>query len=237
LRTRLPILLGALALCVAHDPHAHAARPFVVDDARVTDPGACQVETWLKRNPGSHEVWALPACNVAGIEVTAGGGVQSTNAAGQSDQRDYQFQGKTLFRPLTTNDWGWGVAAGVVRHADIALRENLLANRYFYIPVSKSFADDRFVLLTNLGVVDNRDEKRRGLLWGAGGEYYLTERTVLLGEVYGATGFDRFSQAGVRYWIIPDHLQVDSTYGFQWNGPHRTEWFTVGFRIISGKLF
>jgi hypothetical protein len=237
LRTRLPILLGALALCVAHDPHAHAARPFVVDDARVTDPGACQVETWLKRNPGSHEVWALPACNVAGIEVTAGGGVQSTNAAGQSDQRDYQFQGKTLFRPLTTNDWGWGVAAGVVRHADIALRENLLANRYFYIPVSKSFADDRFVLLTNLGVVDNRDEKRRGLLWGAGGEYYLTERTVLLGEVYGATGFDRFSQAGVRYWIIPDHLQVDSTYGFQWNGPHRTEWFTLGFRIISGKLF
>jgi hypothetical protein len=237
LRIHSPTALCAVIAFTAHVAPAIAARPFVVDDARVTDPGACQVETWLKRNPGSHEVWALPACNVAGVEFTAGGGVQSTNASGQSDQRDYQFQGKTLFRPLTTNDWGWGLAVGVVRHADIALRENLLANRYFYIPVSKSFADDRFVLLTNLGVVDNRDEKRRGVLWGAGGEYYLTQRTVLLGEVYGATGFDRFSQVGVRYWIVPDHVQVDTTYGFQWNGDHRTEWFTVGFRIISGKLF
>ncbi len=237
MRIRGPFVLGALAAAALHGAPAHAARPFVVDDARVTDPGACQVETWLKRNPGSHEVWALPACNLFGIEITAGAGVQSANAAGQSDQRDYQFQGKTLFRPLTTNDWGWGLAAGVVRHADIALHENLLANRYFYVPVSKSFADDRFVLLTNLGVVDNRDERRRGLLWGAGGEYYLTQRTVLLGEVYGATGFDRFSQVGLRYWIIPDRLQVDSTYGFQWNGANRTEWFTVGFRIISGKFF
>lgn len=216
---------------------ALAARPFVVDDARVTDPGACQVETWVKRNPGNHEFWALPACNLLGVEFTAGAGVQSANAAGQSDQRDYQVQAKTLFRPLTTNDWGWGIAAGAVRHADIALRENLLANYYFYMPVSKSFADDRFVLLTNVGAVDNRDEKRRGLLWGAGGEYYLTARTVLLGEVYGATGFDRFSQVGLRYWIIPDRLQFDTTYGFQLSGSDRTEWITMGIRIISAKFF
>ncbi len=235
MRLHFPCVLGALALGTLHASFSFAARPFVVDDARVTDPGACQVETWLKRNPGSREFWALPACNVGGVEITAGGGMQS--AAGQAGQRDYQLQGKMLFRELTTNDWGWGLAAGVIAHADIALGENLLANRYFYAPISRSFADDRFVLLTNLGMVDNRSEARRGLSWGVGGEYYLTQRTVLLGELYGATGFDRFSQVGVRYWIIPDRLQVDSTYGFQWNGTNRTEWLTVGFRIISGRFF
>lgn len=226
------LLLFALALCPAP---AFAARPFIVDDARVVDRGACQVETWIKDNPGSTEIWALPACNPFGVELTAGGG--ALRRAGSHHERDYQFQGKVLFRELRTNDWGWGLAAGVIRHADINVRQNLLANYYVYVPLSKSFADDRVVLLTNVGAVDNRDERRRGLLWGVGGEFYLTPRFMLLSEVYGATGFDRFSQLGVRYWIVPDHVQVDTTYGFQWNGPDRTEWLTVGLRLISKPFF
>lgn len=234
MRPFVPLIAGAL-LAVCSFP-VLAARPFVVDDARVVDEGACQVESWIKSNPESKEAWALPACNPFGIELTAGMGFQRSDPANPS-QRDYQFQGKTLFRPLETNDWGWGLAVGVVRHADINLRQNLLANRYFYVPISKSFRDDQFVLLTNIGGVDNRDEKRRGLLYGIGGEFYVTPRFMLLGEVYGATGFDRFSQAGVRYWIIPDHLQVDTTYGFQLNGTDRTEWITIGFRFITKRFY
>lgn len=230
-----PLLAGALLS--ASSSVALAARPFVVDDARVVDEGACQVESWVKSNPDSKEAWALPACNPFGIELTAGMGFQRSDEPSSPAQRDYQFQGKTLFRPLETNDWGWGLAVGVVRHADINLRQNLLANRYFYVPISKSYWDDKFVLLTNIGGVDNRDEKRRGLLYGVGGEFYLTPRFMLLGEVYGATGFDRFSQAGVRYWIIPDHLQVDTTYGFQLTGANRTEWITLGFRFITKRFY
>ncbi|MCW5624836.1 MAG: hypothetical protein KIT73_08990 [Burkholderiales bacterium] len=214
-----------------------AARPFVVDDARVVDPGACQVESWFKRNPGSHELWALPSCNVAGFELTAGGGQLMSREPGVRDERDYQFQAKTLFRTLAPNDWGWGVAAGVVRHADINVHQNLIGSYYAYVPVSKSFLDDRIVLLTNVGAVVNRDEGRNGLSWGVGGEFYLTPRFMLLTEIYGATGFDRFSQAGARWWLVPDRVQIDATYGWQWNGGDRTEWITVGLRLISPTFF
>ncbi len=223
-----------LLLCLPGS--ALAARPFIVDDARVVDRGACQVESWFKNNPGSHEFWALPACNPFGVELTVGGGVL-VGPSGNREQADYQFQGKALFRPLETNGWGWGIAAGAIRHADINLRQNLWGNYYFYVPVSKSFADDRLVLLLNAGGLDNRDENRRGVSYGVGAEIYVTPRFMLATEAYGATGFDRFSQVGFRFWVVPDRVQIDSTYGFQLNGPDRTEWVTLGFRLISRPFF
>ena len=38
---------------------AHAARPFVTDDARVVDPGGYQIETFLKQQRAFHERHAL----------------------------------------------------------------------------------------------------------------------------------------------------------------------------------
>lgn len=225
----------ALATCFASTP-VRSARPFVVDDARVVERGACQVEAWHKRNAGSLEYWALPACNPFGLELSAGGGHLSTVAPGAPYGRDYQFQVKGLFRELTTNGVGVGLAAGVVRHADINTQQNLIGSRYVYAPVSFSLNDDRIVVLTNLGLLDSRDEKRRGLSWGLGGEFYVTPRFMLLAEAYGATGFDRFAQAGVRWWVVPDRVQVDSTYGWQMNGTHRTEWITFGLRLITRPL-
>jgi len=232
-----PIPGMLLLAAVVFPTSAMAARPFVVDDARIVDKGACQVESWVKRNPGSHELWALPACNPFGAEITAGGGVLHHHAPGSSDARDQQLQLKGLFRELRSNDFGVGLAAGMVRHADINTSQNLLASTYFYVPLSLSFRDDRFVLLTNVGGVDNRDMGRRGLSWGVGGEYYASDRFVLLGEAYGATGMDRYAQAGLRYWLMPNRLQLDGTYGFQLNGGNRAEWFTLGFRWITPVFF
>ncbi len=62
-----------IARIVAAAPAAHAARPFVTDDARIVDKGGCQVETFLKRQSryDESEFWFLPACNPwgAGAEV------------------------------------------------------------------------------------------------------------------------------------------------------------------------
>lgn len=227
--------IAALLLCCLPLP-ALAARPFIVDDARVVERGGCQVESWFKNNAGNQEAWALPACNPFGIELTVGGGALFSGS-GVRDHADYQLQAKALFRPLESNGWGWGLSAGAVRHADINVRQNLWGNYYFNVPVSKSFADDRLVLLLNAGGIDNRDDNRRGLSYGVGAEIYLTPRFMIATEAYGATGFDRFSQLGVRVWLVPERVQVDSTYGFQLNGPHRTEWVTLGFRLISRPFF
>ncbi|NCV70156.1 MAG: hypothetical protein EBW55_05505, partial [Betaproteobacteria bacterium] len=53
----LSILLGVCNL-------AHAARPFVTDDARLTTAGSCQLESWTRVNRASkpsarsEEYWA-----------------------------------------------------------------------------------------------------------------------------------------------------------------------------------
>ncbi|MEO8441651.1 MAG: hypothetical protein ABI547_04140, partial [Betaproteobacteria bacterium] len=66
----MPILLthyllwcAVVLVAVISAAGAHAARPMVVDDARLVDPGACQLETWRRFNRDSHETWALPGCN------------------------------------------------------------------------------------------------------------------------------------------------------------------------------
>jgi hypothetical protein len=107
-----PALLCA-ALLAANT--AHAARPMITDDARIVDAKACQLESWVKKNPDSTERWALPACNFTGnLELTFGGA--STREAGDTKTTDVVMQGKTLFKGMDTNGWGIGLAAGTVRH-------------------------------------------------------------------------------------------------------------------------
>jgi hypothetical protein len=238
-----PVVQQAVALVLAllcegtRVDVAQAARPFVVDDARVVDPGACQVESWFKRNPSSHELWALPACNVRGFELTAGAGALHDSSPAGTDARDYQFQLKSLLREIPADGWGIGYAVGAVRHADINLRQNLLANYYGHVLASRAIPALDLVLLTSVGGIENRQERRAGVTWGVGAEYYLRPSFLLLAETYGATGFDRFAQMGTRWWLVPDHVQVDASYGWQLNGIDRTEWVTIGLRLISKPFF
>lgn len=218
-------------------PAAFAARPFVVDDARVVDDGACQIEAWRRNNADdSHEYWAIPACNIRGYEFTLGGGYLSSDTIGR-DQTDYQFQAKTLFKTLEVNGWGYGIAAGVLRHADINLQPNLIGNYYFYVPVTRSLLDDRIVVLLNAGCVDNRDANRRGVTWGVGGEFYVHSRFMLAAEAYGATGFERFAQVGLRIWLVPDHVQLDASYGGSLQRFGDVHWNSIGVRLISKPFF
>lgn len=229
-----PVLLMVMTLLPAR---AFAARPFVVDDARVVDRGACQLESWRRHNADdSHEYWALPACNVKGLELSAGAGYLSSDVTGQN-QTDYQFQAKTLFKEMEGSNWGYGIAAGVLRHADINLQQNLIGNYYFYFPASRSMLDDRVVLLLNAGGVDNRDLNRRGVTWGIGGEFYVHPRFMLAAEAFGATGFERFAQVGVRVWIVPDHFQLDASYGGSLQRFGDVNWTSIGVRLISKPFF
>ena len=83
--------------------HVWAARPFVTDDARLTNAHSCQLEVWTRIYPNSREFWALPACNPTGnLEFTVGGG--QARVDGENPTNDYVFQLKTLLRPLTPND-------------------------------------------------------------------------------------------------------------------------------------
>lgn len=103
-----------LAAALGSGP-AYAARPMITDDARIVDAKSCQLESWVKSRKDSTEFWAQPACNFTGnLELTLG--AARTREDGSSRTTDVVIQGKTLFKELQPNGWGWGLAVGNARH-------------------------------------------------------------------------------------------------------------------------
>lgn len=215
--------------------HAHAARPLIVDDARIVDSKACQIESWTRRNTGSFEFWALPACNFTGnFELTVGGAMISD--PGNAKNPNLLFQGKTLFKRMEINGWGTGLAIGAVHNPTINVERNLTGDLYAYIPTSFSFRDGRLILNTNIGWLYRRAESSaHHVTFGIGSEILLTERTWLIAETFGQTHGDGnpFYHVGFRYWVLQDHIQIDTTYGNRFSNGTDEQWFTVGLRLIS----
>ena len=213
-------------------PAAQAARPLITDDARLTDPQACQMESWVHFHRQRTEFWALPACNPGGnFELTLGGAFSRAN--GQSDSGAILIQGKTLFKTLETNGFGIGVAAGYATQPG----NGQSGSPYFYVPASFSFADDRFVLHTNLGAVREREGRQTRLTWGIGSETQTTDRLYIIAETYGQDKGSPFYQMGLRYWIVPNHVQIDTTFGSQIGNIHDERWASIGLRLITSPLF
>lgn len=215
---------------------AYAARPMITDDARLTDAQACQVESWLKFNRNSTEKWALPACNPGGnLELTLGG------ALGENDQgmqtTDVVLQGKTLLKPLETNGYGVGLALGNVSHPAISPGRNLIGDLYVNLPVSFSLRDDAVILHLNLGALRNREEGTTRVTWGVGSETQLSASNTFIAEAFGQDRGRPYYQFGLRHWIVPDHVQVDTTVGNRFGMQGEERWFSLGLRLISPRLW
>lgn len=229
----MPMLIRLCLLLVAGAlPAAHAARPMVTDDARLTDAGACQVEGWGQSFRDSHEFWALPACNPGGnFEFTAGG----ANARAQDGQNAgaQLIQGKTLFKPLDTNGYGIGLAAGSATQTMSAHS----GNPYAYVPISFSLADDRAVIHTNLGWTRDRSLGEHRMTWGIGSEIQIADHTYLIAESFGQHVGQPYIQFGLRHWLVPGHVQVDTTYGNRFGHFPEARWFSIGLRLISPSFF
>ena len=221
-----------LALLLGSTSAAQAARPMITDDARLTDGGACQLESWVHLHGDQHELWALPACNPGGnFELTLGGALARENGNAQSGA--LVIQGKTLFKPLTTNGWGIGLAAGYGTQPGAGQS----GSPYFYIPTSFSLADDRVVIHTNIGNLRERESQKNHLTWGLGGEFQTTERLYVIAETFGQDKGSAFFQGGLRYWIVPGHVQVDTTYGSRIGQIRDERWLSIGLRLITPQLF
>jgi hypothetical protein len=226
--------LVPLAFCLG-STSIHAARPMITDDARTVDAKACQLETWVKSNRDSTEYWVLPACNFTGnLELTLGGARGEDTGGARTG--DVVIQGKAVFRPLEPNGWAWGLGFGNVRHPEINTQNNLIGDLYAYVPASFSFRDDRFVLHSNIGWLHEKKSDRDRLTWGIGSETQLNERTWLIAETFGQNGDRPLYQAGFRYWIVPGHVQLDTTHGDRLGSDTRERWFSIGMRLLSAPF-
>jgi hypothetical protein len=232
LQTRAASVAASLALLIPAP--GHAARPMITDDARIVDPHACQVETWVRRNDASTEYWAVPACNPTGnLELAFGG--SRTNESGATHTTDVLVQAKTIVKPLETNGWGIGLAVGRLRHPD-APKRSVAGDLYGYVPLSISFADDAAVLHANAGLLRPEGESRHRVTSAVGAEIRLHERLFFIPEVFHQEAGRPQFQAGLRLWIVPQRLQVDATYGDSIGGRGNRQWFSIGLRVISPPL-
>ncbi|MDB5867277.1 MAG: hypothetical protein JWO70_5083 [Betaproteobacteria bacterium] len=225
--------LACVQLCVALSPSpAQAARPMITDDARIVDPRACQLETWVKRNDASTEQWAIPACNPTGNLELAFGGARTLDS-GTNRTSDVLMQAKTILKPLETNGWGLGLAVGNLRHPGEQPRGDFARNLYGYVPLSVSYADDLAVVHLNLGLLRQENESRHLVTAGVGAEIRLHPRLFLIPEVFRQEQGRPHFQAGVRYWIVPQRIQIDTTYGDRVGGAGARQWVSMGLRLIT----
>ena len=204
---------------------AHAARPFVTDDARVVDRGGCQIETFYKeqRAYSGSEFWFLPACNPFGLELTAGGNRIE-------DEHSVVLQGKTLLKPLQANGSGFALTLGTYY-------VNPQDGRNVWSPYvngigSFSFLDDRAVVHANVGAIRDRIAGFDRGTWGLGLEALLVApRLYGILETFGQYADKPTHHAGLRFWIVPNKFQVDSTVGNQ-NGDPPQRFYSVGLRFL-----
>jgi hypothetical protein len=209
----------------------HAARPMATDDARIVDDKACQLESWVKSRRDSTEYWAQPACNFTGnLELTLG--AARTREGQATRNSDQLIQGKTLFKALEPNGWGWGLAMGHARHPSA----NGSGDYYAYVPVSLSTRDDRLVFHTNIGWLREQETRSHRMTWGLATEAQLSASAWLIAETYGQNRGRPFYQMGLRYWIVPNHVQLDATYGNRAGSSTQERWFSIGLRLLSSPF-
>lgn len=225
-RRVLALALGALAFGAADS--AQAARPMITDDARIVDARSCQLETWVRQTPQGHEPWALPGCNPTGnIEFTLGG---ARLHGGPPDSLGL-IQAKTLFQSLESSRIAWGLALGTTRTQPRGAME-----AYGYVPVTLVAVPERAFVHLNLGLRRDAAGHTNQPTWGIGLETVVTPRAGVIAEAFSQERGRSQYQGGLRVWLVPDRVQVDTTVGNRSGhapGQGGERWFSVGLRLLS----
>lgn len=216
---------AALFACAS----AQATRPMVVDDAAISSPGNCQVESWTQRTSGQNEYWAMPACNVAGTwELAAGLGRIGPDGAGAA-YRSGVVQAKTVFRPLEKNDWGIGLTIANQFRQGSGMNGDLSV----LVPVSLSLLDDQVLVHANTGWLRAHASGQQDGFWATGAEWAVRPRLTLTLEAYGTGRGHGFTQAGARFTIIPDRLAFDAGIGSRIGRLGAERYATIGLTFAG----
>jgi hypothetical protein len=209
---------------------AEAARPMMTDDARIVDPKSCQLESWVRDSKHMTEYWAQPGCNVGeNAEITIGGSLEGEN--GHSSFANEIYQIKSIIRPIDINQTGYSIVLGNARDPKRAMNK-VIQDWYLNVPISYPY-NDSLVIHTNLGVTHLTDERTEKINWGLSSEYNYNERVDLISEVFNQSSNSTYFQFGLRYWLIKNRAQIDTTYMNSFNHIGDDQSFSVGLRLLS----
>jgi len=220
-----------LAFCAALPMAAHAARPMNTDDANVVDPKSCQLETWVRRTRSITEQWAVPGCNFWGdVEWSLGGQQRSEDTPWTSSL--LLGQAKKRWLRLSDGDWGVSTTLGFINSQATSDFNAPQRDVFFNAPITRSFGQDRFVHI-NLGWTQHSRDGSSRPTWGLGGEVPLSPRLIAISEVYAETTTPSQYQVGLRLWVTPQRVQIDTTYGNVVGSATDQQWISIGLRFLT----
>ncbi len=221
---------------------AHAAGgAFVVDDAKIGNPGDCEVDSWQSA-ASNHDFAAVanPFCVVKlGIPVELGGLLQRSRSGGLWDTSG-ALMAKTNIIPTDKHPFGLAISGGSTW--DLVTGAN--TGGYINVPVTFQLRDN-FRINVNGGWLYDNVAKINYATWGAGFEWNFVRPLTLIGEVYGQIGSlpsiadgdpppqntirDPRSQLGLRF-TPRDNLDIDLIWGHNVTGEN-AHWLTLGFNV------
>lgn len=252
------VLTGALgvALVLLAAP-AGAVRPFITDDARVVGKHQMQVESWVRYDMHSLQHWIVPAVGpIAPLEVTLG----AVHGIAIDPDRKYSFaapllQAKFLIHPAHPNDIpGLAIIGGTFLPFGFGGFESPPSG-FVYAAVTEVLGEDDDILIhANIGfagaqlqrpAANNPRElekhERYRSTWGVATQIHLYRAANLAAEVFSGDPYAEVGggacQGGIR-WVLSPNIQLDTSGGGGIYGtPRMPIWGSVGFRMVSGKLW
>jgi len=201
---------------------AQAGRPLVTDDAAVLAPGDCQVEASASRGPGQR--WLAPSCNVA-ENWEAGIGAGHVRSGGKF-RRAIVIGAKTVFRPLSDDGIGVGAAVSEQRIAGPERSRDQTVNLFASVPLAPWA-----VAHVNAGAVRHGLSHQHAATWAAALET-TRGRGGLTFETFGERGSSRGWQAGARWTLVENVLDLDAGYGASRDCDGRRRFATVGLTYV-----
>lgn len=218
----------AFIICMAIVQQQANAQQMFVDDAAVTTERSFQIETWY----GSRESWFLTAISpVQGLELGTGIGFDSRDGF---DPSNVILEAKFTASDFEETGSAVGIAAGLLYDLDGNLEEV-----FSYIPYSRMILDGSSALHFNVGfeAVWEEEEWEYELITGLRGDFGITGRFALLGEVAAANFGDAFYQWGIRISLASDLLEMDITYGEGFRRQETAPGFNVGIAFTPDTIW
>lgn len=196
-----------------------SAQQFVVDDAAITDAGACQLEGWI----GGSAAWLLPACTpLARAELTLGlGRVLDDHGDHTHAEAEFVAQAKISLLPDAPGALGVSAVVGAGFGPFAQATGERLSGGYAYLPLTYTAPGERLLVHANAGASYAREERALRALYGLRADVAAAGPVIVIAELFGE-GRDVGAQAGLRLALVPDRLALDASYGFALRGEGET---------------
>jgi hypothetical protein len=238
-------VLALTTLLVGASLHARPlqlqAQQFVTDDAALVEYRSCQLEAWH----GETVSWLIPACQfLRNLEVSAGTGRVTHEGARSSE---WLLEGKYLIHEFDRRGVGLGLVAGLTFENPSRISSHNLSGAYAYVPVSVPLAGESLVVHANLGWEFERDEHdhygiahsntHHALTWALRGDLAITDRFLMIGELFSEDRLRPGYQVGLRSILMPDRFSVDVSWGGHTDGNAAGLGWTAGVAWTPAPFF